>query len=357
MIPNDTFRILCVVVPGEADDHPAGVALAIAKPLGASVRFIRSIPPDQPFSAGAHARLEQKERLERRAAEAGVTAEVHEQHGRPAEVALLHAAAIEANLIVTGTADRHDRIGRQYSRANGRIARTAACPMLVVPAGIEPAAGRAPFSHLLWIVEHLPPSAGAVDTMLALSGGRIDALTIVHAPGALRLHDVPRRAWELMVPAYRLKEAREAAARLQAAIPDALRQSSDVRVQVLPAPLHREMRRYFELGRPDAIVFETSRGWRGFQPGRAARMVMKEAAAPVLLVPRTGGAAVRADLFAGMDAGGSQPVEAPVQGEALRPVDGGRAGRLGDDRGERAPRPAADPRHADGIAQRRKPAA
>lgn len=126
-------RILCAIDLERASERAFERALDLAVLGDARLYILHAVPKHVTFSARAAERLEYLTRLRDRAKAAGVKAYVEEQHGDPARVILLHAAARRADIVILGTNRRRGwRRFREGSVAEA-VVRRAAWPVLVVP--------------------------------------------------------------------------------------------------------------------------------------------------------------------------------------------------------------------------------
>jgi len=101
-----TEKITRVLVAVDLNDtrQPAFErALPLARSHGAELYLLHAVPAARPYSWYAAERLERMTALRDRAIATGVAVQTAEQHGDPAGIILMHAEALNADLIVMGT--------------------------------------------------------------------------------------------------------------------------------------------------------------------------------------------------------------------------------------------------------------
>ena len=126
-------RILCAIDLERASEPAFDRALALASVGGAKRLLFHATPANVPFSSRGGERLQYLTDLRGRAEAAGVRTRVEQQHGDPAELIVLHAAARDVDIVVLGSNRlRGWRRLREGSVAE-RVLRQAAWPVLIVP--------------------------------------------------------------------------------------------------------------------------------------------------------------------------------------------------------------------------------
>lgn len=176
-------RILAALDPSAASRRAFDYALALGQRTGAELIAVHAVPRTQAFGRDAGARLDWTSRLRLRAEQAGVPFRVTIQHGDPADTVLLHARTLVPDVIVAGT---HQRRGIDRLRGGSvaeRIAAKATVPVLLVPPHGSPI-GTHPFTHVAVAVDFSRASDTAVERALALPGGEVERVTLLHVvPG------------------------------------------------------------------------------------------------------------------------------------------------------------------------------
>ena len=127
-------RILVPVTFGDRPDVAFERALALAKTSGAELYLLHAVPADQRYSFKATQRLQRSMELRSRAEAAGVTAQVVEQQGDPAEIIVLHAESRQVDLIVMASERRTGWAGLRKPSVAKRVLRGTKRPTLVVSA-------------------------------------------------------------------------------------------------------------------------------------------------------------------------------------------------------------------------------
>ena len=126
-------RILCAIDLEKASDRAFDRALNLAIISDAKLHLLHAIPANVPFSSRAAERLRYLTKLRERAAAAGVSVRVEEQHGDPARVIVLHANARKVDLLVLGSNRRRGWRRLREGSISERVLRRAAWPVLIVP--------------------------------------------------------------------------------------------------------------------------------------------------------------------------------------------------------------------------------
>lgn len=126
-------RVLAAVDFSEPARAAFDHALALSQRRGAELVVVHAVPPKRPFSWRARERVALLAELRERAEQAGVPFLERMQHGDPAEMILLHAQSVGADVIVMGT---HQRSGFDRVRKGSvsqRVMARATVPVLVIP--------------------------------------------------------------------------------------------------------------------------------------------------------------------------------------------------------------------------------
>ena len=269
-----------------AFDH----ALALSRRYGAELTVVHAVPPTQSFQWRARARLALSAKLRRRAEGAGVPFNVSVQHGDPAGVILLHARALDPDVIVLGT---HQRTGLDRLRAGSvaeRVAVKATRPVLIVPvrrdADVSPA-----FRHIAVAVDFSEASERAVDWGLALASDAGDRVTLVHVVPGFSEDEPPRGLYRYGLVEYQRELVRDARRRLERAVPSDLTRPGRVHARVVTGDPATEVTRVANEIEADLVVAGVprrnafSRGLFGVTASRLLRVVH----APMLAVPDRSG--------------------------------------------------------------------
>lgn len=267
----------------EAFEH----ALAIATPHRAELVVVQALPPNQPFSRYARARVVLTERLRQQAARANVAFDTRVQTGDPAEIILLHARSLRPDLIVVGT---HQRIGLDRLRRGSvgeRVATRATVPVLIVPRGRLPRT-TARFRHVAVAVDFSQSSDRAIEQALAIATGVGDRITLLHAvPGV-------SAAVTLDWPGYGVGELQaelvnDARRQLQVSVPPDRSSLAAVHTRVLVGDVTTEIRDAVDgIGADLLVVGVPTRGAvaRSLFGTTAARL-LRLVRVPMLAVPES----------------------------------------------------------------------
>ncbi len=202
--------------------------------------------------------------------------------GNPAEAVIEYAREVRAQLIVVGTA--WPRAGVSQRESIGEtIARSAACPTLVVPTGLHATQGDLPFRRIVCGVDFSPGSAAASHRAMELAQAGGGTLTLVHVLDEFA--GAPRQE-HYVVPEYRQRRLVEAYQRLSASIPPEARDWAHIDVQVVPGDAADRILAVGQRLRADLIVMGVTPRSRlsRLLSGSASHRVTIESACPVLVV-------------------------------------------------------------------------
>jgi nucleotide-binding universal stress UspA family protein len=108
-------------------------ALALSQRRGAELAVVHAVPARRPFSWKAPARTALMATLRERAEQAGVPFLERIQHGDPAQMILLHAQSVDADVIVMGTHQRSGVDRLRKGSVSGRVTARATVPVLLLP--------------------------------------------------------------------------------------------------------------------------------------------------------------------------------------------------------------------------------
>jgi nucleotide-binding universal stress UspA family protein len=264
-----------------AFDH----ALAIAKRHGAELAVVQAVPADQPFNWAGGERLTVKTDLRRLADAAGVPFTYRVQHGDAAEIILLHAQSVRPDVIVVGS---HQRRGlerwRAGSVAEGVLAK-ATVPVLLVPAGLRTATGRA-FRDVAVAVDLKGGVDGALERAFSLASDAADRITLLHVvPGFPA--GVPPHLYRYGVAEYQSQLVRDAVVRLQLAVPAQRPSRAAIHTRVLRGDTAAEISRAVSsIGADLLIVGVPTRGLLARTLfGTTAARLLKVIDVPMLAIP------------------------------------------------------------------------
>ena len=152
---------------------------------------------------------------------AGIGVDARIESGPPAVQILDCAAALPADLIVIGT---HGVGGFEHlilGSVTEKVLRKAACPVLTVPPRVR-ATSTLPFKRLLCPVDFSGPSLAALRFAFSLAQESEAELTILHVL-EWPLEDEPLATRSFTVPEYGRYREEEATTRLEALVPDEVR--------------------------------------------------------------------------------------------------------------------------------------
>jgi nucleotide-binding universal stress UspA family protein len=279
-------RILCAVDSSAPARAAFTKALALAREHGATLTVVHAVPARQSFGWSAGKRLAGIAALRRAAESAGVPLRVRVQHGDPAGVIALHAAANEYDLVVLGTHQRTwgERF-RQGSVAE-RVVSRARCSTLIVPMPRDEgeASTAASFRNIVAATDFEQGSEPAVAEAHGLAAAAGARLTLVHVIRGIS----PRFVYQFAVPEYARLTADAAWRRLQDAIPPGERETETLRGRILSgAPAAEILRVSSELDADLIVVGVSSRQtWKRKLLGATFARIAREAPCAVLAVPQ-----------------------------------------------------------------------
>ena len=265
-------------------------ALALSRRYGAELTVVHAVPATQSFQSRARARLALSAKLRRRAESAGVRLHVSVQHGDPAGVILLHARALDPDLIVLGT---HQRTGLDRLRAGSvaeRVAVKATRPILIVPVRGDAAVSPA-FRHIAVAVDFSEASERAVHWGLALASDPGDRVTLVHVVPGFSGDEPPRGLYRYGIVEYQRGLVTDARRRLLQAVPFDLERAGKVHARIVTGEPATEVTRVANEIEADLVVAGVprrnalTRGLFGVTAARLLRVVQ----APMLAVPDRSG--------------------------------------------------------------------
>jgi nucleotide-binding universal stress UspA family protein len=219
------------------------------------------------------------EALRQMAQVAGVPVTVNVQHGDPAGVVLLHAAAQRADLLVMGT---NERTGWERLRSGSvaeRIQREAVVPVLIVPSRDSEVREDEIDLRVVAAVDFGPSTSEVVEraASLASSEGRVTLVNVVATAPSGELT-------RYVVPEYRALMVQSAVERCRGLV-DAAEIAADVRV--VTGIREIEISRVADEVRADMIVLGASPRNVLSQGlfGSLATRVIRLSGRPVLVVP------------------------------------------------------------------------
>ena len=271
-------RILVALSPSNGTDPAFARALALARASDAELYLLHAVPADQRFSFRAAERLQRSAELRRRAEAAGVSVQMTEQHGDPAEIIVLHADARLVDFIVMGTGRRSGWARFRQPSVAERVLRRTKRPTLVVrddDNGDGPA-----FENILVAVDLSPASTPLIETALRLSGGDARQLTVMHAVNSIEAAGALRNRARWLVPEYRGYVLDDARRQLEALMPPA---SVKVQVRAEAGPAADAIVAYAADGKTDLIVVGRSR--RFMHLGSTAVRILRNTDRALLVVP------------------------------------------------------------------------
>jgi nucleotide-binding universal stress UspA family protein len=272
-------RILVAINTPNGRDGAFERALALAGSSGAELYLLHAVPPDQPFSFHAAARLDGMAGMRERAERAGLRVETAEQHGDPAEIIELHANAREADLIVMGSEPRRGW-GRRRSAVAEAVIRRTGVPTLVVPS--DAAGEPAGFRNVLVALDLSPASKDVLRAAIDMTAREPARLTVIHTVKGLEAADAIRSPARWAVPEYRALVLEDAQRTLQALVSE-VRGGIDTRVQVWAgSPARAILERAAGLN-ADLVVLGRSRGFKVL--GSTALRVLRRNDRALLLIP------------------------------------------------------------------------
>ncbi len=271
-------RILVPLSLSNGTDPAFARALALARASDAELYLLHAVPADQRFSFRAAERLQRSAELRRRAEAAGVSVQMTEQHGDPAEIIVLHADARPVDFIVMGTGRRTGWARFRQPSVAERVLRRTKRPTLVVRDD-DNGDGSA-FANVLVAVDLSPASTALINTALRLSGGDAPQLTVIHAVNSIEAAGALRNRARWLVPEYRGYVLDDARRQLEALMPPA---SVKVQVRAEAGPAADAIVAYAADGKTDLIVVGRSR--RFMHLGSTAVRILRNTDRALLVVP------------------------------------------------------------------------
>lgn len=201
------------------------------------------------------------------------------ESGSPWNQILLYAQSLSADLIVLGT---HGLSGFEHvllGSVTEKVVRRATCPVMTVPPRAQ-STSRLPFTRLLCPIDFSAPSLAGLTVAFSLAKEGDAQLSIAN------VFDWPAETVPPS-PEYRQDLERHAAAKLDALIPDSVRQYSRPTTRLLYGKAYEEILRAAAEERSDLIVM----GVHGRNAldlmifGSTTNQVVRRATCPVLTVP------------------------------------------------------------------------
>jgi nucleotide-binding universal stress UspA family protein len=270
-------------------------ALAISARREAELVVVHAVPPHQPFSRYARARIVLMERLRQKAVQAGVAFSERVQTGAPAEIILLHARSLQPDLIVVGTHQRSGLARLRVGSVGERVATQATVPVLIVPRGHNRATA-APFRHVAVAVDFGPASDRAIEQALAMATDAGDRITLLHAvPGFSA--EVPLELFPYGAGEFQTDLVSDARRRLQLAVPLHRNSPATIHTRVITGNVTTGIRQAVDDIGADVLVVGVPN--RGAVPrmlfGTTAARLLKVIGVPMLTVPEGSSAKTRGE--------------------------------------------------------------
>jgi len=285
---NRVSRVLAGVDFSKAARDAFDYALALSGRYGAELVVVHAVPPGQPFSRHARARMVLMERLRQKATEARVEFRERVQSGPTAEIILLHARSLRPDFIVMGT---NQRTGLERFRVGSvaeRVATKATVPVLLVPEHRATAATQ-PFRHVAVAVDFSTASDRALEQALPLATGPSDRITLIHVVHGFSSAVRPYLHEYGVIPYQdeRIRDARRRLRSIAASVGRTPRQPIDTRV--LPGDMATEMNRVIDtIGADVLIVGVPKRGAVSRAVfGTTAARLLRTVRVPLMVVPDT----------------------------------------------------------------------
>ena len=257
-------------------------ALALSVRHHAELAVIHAVPKTDAFGWRSRERVALAADLRAKAERAGVVMTERTQQGDPAATILLHARALEADVIVMGT---HRRRGVERLRTGSvaeRVVAGAAVPVLLVPARRR-AIDAAPLRHVAVAIDFDAASAKAIEHALTLSRDRITLLHVV--PGFPA--GVPPHLHRWGAAEYQDELVRDARRRLERAVRSSRHRADEVEARVRVGETAREISRYADAIEPDLLVVGAPR--RGAVSralfGTTVARLLRRTNVPLLAIP------------------------------------------------------------------------
>jgi nucleotide-binding universal stress UspA family protein len=255
--------------------------LALARAHGASLYVLHAVPADRAYGWRAGTRFTRMAELRARATDAGVEIETVEQHGDPAEIIVVHAAARRPDIVLLGTAMRER--GHEPAPIVERVLQRVGCPVLCVP-GRPAAAPTHAFRHVLFAVRDAESVATGLKAIVRLTGG-VDRVTLLHVLPELVADRARWYAWRTLHGPDERARIRQTRRELEMAIPPEVRAKTDVGVRVLRGSARGVIVRVADHMNVDLLVLGMSRRPFIRLLGSTTTRLVREAARPVLVLP------------------------------------------------------------------------
>jgi nucleotide-binding universal stress UspA family protein len=296
----EIHRILCPVDLSDVSRHAIDHAAVLARWYGAGITALHVcnpiLIPSTDFTlvgAGPGPILTDDEMKELTAQVAACFAQARDvevnvlvENGPPAKTIVERAGTVPADLIVMGT---HGTSGFEHlilGSVAERVLRQATCPVLTVPPHAR-TTSKLPFKRLLCPMEFSDSSLAALEFAFSLAQQGNADLTILH------IFEWPAEGEPLIyrsfnVPEYLRELEHDARARLQALVPDSIRDSCRPHIRFSHGKPYREILGIAAEDGSDLIVM----GVQGRNPfdlmlfGSTTNQVVRRATCPVLSVRR-----------------------------------------------------------------------
>ena len=280
-------RVLAAVDFSEPARAAFAHALALSRMHDAELLVVHAVPTDRVFKWDGRERVALIGSLRHAAQAAGVRFKVSVQQGDPAGVILLHANSRQADLIVLGSSTRSGLDRFRFGSVAETVAREAAQPVLVVPAGTgRTGDSTTPFKNILVAVDFGDGSSAAVERALSMANGE-SRVTVVHVIRGVPFERSYRYPHHLMEPEYQRNLARIAWRRMGSIVPAGAAKGRKVHTRVVTGEPTAEITRVAaEVGADLILVGVTARGPIGrLIMGSTAARVIRSAGRPVLAIP------------------------------------------------------------------------
>jgi nucleotide-binding universal stress UspA family protein len=299
-------RIVCPIDFSEFSRRALDYAMAIARWYDAQVLalHVHAVPIPTALAPGAPVIVApilmsdiDREQLTRELAifvdgerARGVRVDTRVLEGTAWREIVAEASAARADLLVLGT---HGRSGFErllLGSVAEKILRTAPCPVLTVPRGAADAVPIAPglFKRVLCPIDFSGPSAAALSWAASLAQEADAELLVLHVldtPQVSEFEAFPRSA----LAAYRREYEEWSLARLEEAVPAAVRTNCTVRELMRTGNVHQEILRVAGEHASELIVMGVA-GHRGVGDrvfGSTTQHIVRSATCPVLTVRQT----------------------------------------------------------------------
>lgn len=276
---NRVNRVLCPVDFSEFSKHALDHAAALARSYEAALIVLHVTPSDAEMAAN------ELRAFTADTVEAGPRVQVIVRTGPPAPVILDCAREVEADLLVLGTHGRSGFERLMLGSVTEKVVLKAGVPVLTVPRAVRTTPEGDVFEHVLCAVDFSEASLRALRYALALVvdvGGYLDLLHVVEwMPEA----SLPIRP-DFDVEPFRRSLVSEAKARLDALVPDEMKDRFDLHTRVRWGKPYQEIVAAAREESAELIVM----GVQGRGPvnrmvfGSTTQHVVRKAECPVLTV-------------------------------------------------------------------------